>query len=99
VNDLPPIVARAVLIDMVGFKGGKLPDDYRTTRHELEAALAAQRVAFRSGDTVLLRGGKIALEAAEWLAETHAALPIGGIQLRLELYKVGGAASSPVSSD
>lgn len=89
VDDLPPIVARGVLIDMVGHKGAKLPDDYRTTRQELEAALAAQRVSLRSGDIVLLRGGKITLEAAEWLAETNGAMLIGGDQLSLELYKVG----------
>ena len=89
VDDLPPIVARGVLIDMVGFKGGQLPDDYRTTRQELEAALAAQRVSLKIGDIILLRGGKITLDAAEWLAEANGAMLIGGDQLSLELYKVG----------
>jgi hypothetical protein len=89
-DDLPPIVARAVLIDLLAYKQvDRLPDDYRTTRQELEGALAAQRVSLRSGDIVLLRGGKITLDATEWLAETHGAMLIGGNQLSLELYKVG----------
>ena len=90
VDDLPPIVARAVLIDVLAFKGVQsLPDDYQTTRQELEGALRAQRVSLRPGDIVLLRGGKITLDAAEWLAETNGAMLIGGDQLSLELYKVG----------
>jgi hypothetical protein len=90
VDDLPPIVARAVLIDVLAFKNVQsLPDDYRTTRQELEGALAAQRISLRNGDIVLLRGGKITLDAAQWLAETHGAMLIGGNQLSLELYKVG----------
>jgi kynurenine formamidase len=90
VDDLPPIVARAVLIDVLGFKGEqRLPDDYQTTRQELEGALAAQKVSLRPGDIVLLRGGKITLDAAQWLAETNGAMLIGGDQLSLELYRVG----------
>lgn len=89
-DDLPPIVARAVLIDVAGMKNVKaLPDSYRITREELEAALAAQRVSLRDGDIVLIRGGKITLEAAQWLAETKAAMIIGGDQLSLETYKYG----------
>jgi hypothetical protein len=90
VDDLPPIVARAVLIDVLAFKGVKsLPDNYQTTRQELEGALAAQRLSLRPGDIVLLRGGKITLDAAEWLAETNGAMLIGGNQLSLETYRVG----------
>jgi kynurenine formamidase len=90
VDDLPPSVARGVLIDVLGFKGVRsLPDNYQTTRQELEGALAAQRVSLRPGDIVLLRGGKITLDAAEWLAETHGAMLIGGNQLSLETYRYG----------
>jgi Putative cyclase len=89
-NDLPPIIARAVLIDVAGLKNVKaLPDAYRITRSDLEAALAAQRVSLRPGDIVLIRGGKITLDAAEWLADTHQAMIIGGDYLSLELYRVG----------
>lgn len=90
IHDLPPIVARGVLIDVLGHKNvDRLPDDYRITTQELEAALAAQKVSLRSGDIVLIRGGKITLEAAEWLAEMNGAMLIGGDELSLELYKVG----------
>lgn len=89
-DDLPPIVARGVLIDVAGMKNvAALPDAYRITREDLEAALAAQRTSLRDGDIVLVRGGKITLEAAQWLAETKAAMIIGGDQLSLETYKYG----------
>jgi kynurenine formamidase len=89
-DDLPPIVARGVLVDVAGMKNvAKLPDDYRISREELEAALAAQRVSLRDGDIVLIRGGKITLEASQWLAETKAAMIVGGDQLSLETYKYG----------
>jgi hypothetical protein len=89
-EDLPPIIARAVLIDVAGLKNvAALPDAYRITRGDLEAAVAAQRVSLRPGDIVLIRGGKITLDAAEWLAETHQAMIIGGDYLSLELYRVG----------
>jgi hypothetical protein len=90
VDDLPPIVARGVLIDVAGLKNvPKLPDDYRITRQDLESALASHRVSLSSGDIVLIRGGKITLDAAQWLAETNGAMIIGGDQLSLETYKVG----------
>jgi hypothetical protein len=89
-EDLPPIVARGVLIDVAGLKKvAVLPDAYRITRSDLEAALTTQRVALRAGDIVLIRGGKITLDAAQWLAETHGAMIIGGDYLSLEQYRVG----------
>jgi hypothetical protein len=89
-DDLPPIVARAVLIDVAGLKNvAALPDDYRITRSDLEAALAAQKLSLKPGDIVLIRGGKITLDAAEWLAEANGAMLIGGDQLSLETYEYG----------
>lgn len=89
-DDLPPIVARAVLIDVAGNKKvPTLPDDYRITRGDLEAALSAQGVALKPGDIVLIRGGKITLDAAQWLAEGQGAMLIGGDQLSLEAYEYG----------
>ena len=89
VDDLPAIIARGVLIDIEAYKGARPEDDYRSTRQDLEGALAAQRVSLRAGDIVLLRGGKVTLDAAEWLAETHGVMLIGGDQLSLEAYRVG----------
>ena len=89
-DDLPPIVARGVLIDVLGHKKvAALPDAYRITREDLEGALAAQKLALAQGDIVLIRGGKITLEAAKWLAEDKGAMLIGGDELSLEQYEYG----------
>jgi kynurenine formamidase len=89
-DDLPPIIARGVLIDVAALKNvTALPDAYRITRGDLEAALTAQKVALRPGDIVLIRGGKITLDAAEWLVEQNQAMIIGGDYLSLELYRYG----------
>ena len=89
-DDLPPIVARGVLIDVSGMKNVPvLPDAYRITRGELESALTAQRVSLKPGDVVLIRGGKITLDAAQWLADAQGAMLIGGDQLSLEQYEYG----------
>jgi kynurenine formamidase len=79
-----------VVIDVVGQKGvAKLADDYRISREDLEAALRAQGTSLQAGDIVLIKGGKITLDASKWLAEGHGAMLIGGDELSLELYKVG----------
>jgi hypothetical protein len=90
VTGLPPIVARGVIVDVAGLKKVPvLPDDYRITTQELQDALAAERLSLKKGDIVLVKGGKITLEAAQWLAETSGAMLIGGDALSLEAYKVG----------
>jgi hypothetical protein len=90
VSGLPPIVARGVIVDVAGLKRMPvLPDDYRITTQELQDALAAEHLSLRKGDIVLIKGGKITLEAAQWLAETSGAMLIGGDALSLEAYKVG----------
>jgi hypothetical protein len=89
-DDLPPIIARGVLIDVTGFKKATvLPDAYRITREDLQGALSAQRLSLRPGDVVLIRGGKITMDAATFLAETNQAMIIGGDYLSLETYKYG----------
>lgn len=105
VEEFPPIVARGVLIDVARLKGvAVLPDSYRISRADLEAALAAQRVALEPGDVVLIRGGRmtrwpddagyvqdqpgLSLEAARWLAEDRRAMVIGGDNLSLEHFPV-----------
>jgi kynurenine formamidase len=89
-DDLPPIIARGVLIDVTGFKKATiLPDAYRITREDLQGALSAQRVSLQPGDVVLIRGGKITMEASTFLAETSQTMIIGGDYLSLETYKYG----------
>jgi hypothetical protein len=90
VTGLPPIVARGVIVDVAGLK--KVPvlaDDYRITTKDLQDALAAEHLSLQKGDIVLIKGGKITLDAAQWLAETSGAMLIGGDALSLEAYKVG----------
>lgn len=61
---IPPLVARGVLIDVATAKGVKmLPDNYKITREDLEAALRRQRVSVERGDVVLVRTGRMQIYA------------------------------------
>jgi kynurenine formamidase len=55
---MPPIVARAVLLDIAGYKGVPvLPDAYAVGAADIEGALARQGTQVRPGTAVLLRTG------------------------------------------
>ena len=59
-EQLPPIIARGVLIDVAAYKGmDMLPDSYRILPADLEGALARQRVALQPGDAVFIRTGRM----------------------------------------
>lgn len=59
-EQLPPIVARGVLIDVAGYKGlDMLPDSYRIMPADLEGALARQGVSLQPGDAVFVRTGRM----------------------------------------
>ena len=59
-EQLPPIIARGVLVDVAAAKGvDMLPDSYRILPADLEAALARQRVALQPGDAVFIRTGRM----------------------------------------
>lgn len=61
-ENIPPIVARGVLIDVAAAKGLEmLPDGYRVTRQDLLEALAIQKVSLQRGDVVLIRTGRMKL--------------------------------------
>ena len=66
VETVPPIVSRAVIID-VATAIGQTPvaDGYAVTAEQMQAAVAQQGVVLRPGDTVLIRTGKIAQYAAD----------------------------------
>jgi len=67
-DKIPPIVARAVLIDVAGWKGvDALPANFPIGPKELAAALARQQVEVEPGDIVLIRTG-----AARYWGETGA---------------------------
>jgi kynurenine formamidase len=60
IETLPPIVARAVIIDVAASVGQTpVPDGYGVTLPQLQAAVAQQGVQLRPGDAVLIRTGKI----------------------------------------
>lgn len=59
-EQLPPIIARGVLIDVAAYKGvDMLPDSYRILPADLEGALARQSVALQPGDAVFIRTGRM----------------------------------------
>lgn len=62
VENIPPIIARGVLIDVAAAKGvDMLPDGYRVSREDLVEALQKQGVELREGDVVLVRTGRMRL--------------------------------------
>ncbi len=59
-ENIPPIVARGVLIDVAAAKGVEmLGDDYKITPDDLQDALEKQKVSLREGDVVLIRTGRM----------------------------------------
>ncbi len=52
-------VGRAVLIDIVAYKGGTLEPGYGITRADIEGALARQKSKVKTGDIVLVRTGAV----------------------------------------
>jgi len=59
-DKIPPIIARAVLIDVAGWKGvDALPSNFPITSTELQAALARQKVDVEPGDVVMIRTGTL----------------------------------------
>ncbi|MGH2938188.1 MAG: cyclase family protein [Solirubrobacterales bacterium] len=75
-NDITPLAARlasrGVLIDLA--PGGALPTDHEVTAAELEAALEGQEVEVETGDTLLVRTGRLGQVRAtgEWRKFTDA---------------------------
>ena len=70
-ENIPPIIARGVLIDVAAAKGvDMLADGYRVTRDDLVKALGQQGVELREGDVVLIRTGRMKLyeDASAYMA-------------------------------
>lgn len=102
-ENIPPIVARGVLIDVPANLGmDQLPDGYRITREDLEAALRAQHTKLEVGDVVLIRTGRmqlyndaiaymenppgLGLDAARYLVEEKGAMIVGADNLSFEAF-------------
>lgn len=59
-ENIPPIIARGVMIDVAAAKAVEmLPDGYRITREDLVQALQRQHVSLQQGDVVLIRTGRM----------------------------------------
>lgn len=70
-ENIPPLVARGVLLDVAAAKGlAMLPENYRITRDDLRATLASQNISLEKGDIVLIRTGRMALynDASAYMA-------------------------------
>ena len=58
IADMPPIVTRAVLLDVAGYKGvAVLPDAYVITADDIRGAIAKQGTQLEAGTAVLTRTG------------------------------------------
>jgi kynurenine formamidase len=58
VEEIPPIVKRAVLLDFPKYKGlDILPERYEITPEDVDGAMAAEKVTIKQGDAVLVRTG------------------------------------------
>ncbi|MFT6372942.1 MAG: kynurenine formamidase [Gammaproteobacteria bacterium] len=59
-ENIPPIIARGVLIDVAASKSVEmLPEGYRITRKDLINALRKQNSSLKEGDVVLIRTGRM----------------------------------------
>ncbi len=70
-ENIPPIIARGVLIDVAAAKGlDMLGNGYRITREDLVAALDKQGVDIQEGDVALIRTGRMKVyeDAAAYMA-------------------------------
>lgn len=62
---IPPIITRAVLIDVAGARGvDVLPAHHRISAEELKGALDKQKTTIRPGDSVFIRTGTLRLWGA-----------------------------------
>ncbi len=58
IAEMPPIITRAVLVDIAGYKGvDVLPDAYMISAEEVQEALKAQNTTVTPGTAVLIRTG------------------------------------------
>jgi len=88
IETVPPIVGRAILLDIPGLKGlPRLADRYEVTVDDLKQELARTKLEIRTGDIVMVRTGKIQDFTNE--AAFQAAEPGVGRTAALWLYDQG----------
>ena len=89
-ENIPPIIARGVLIDVAAAKGLEmLPDGYRITPEDLIKTLDKQGTKLHEGDIVLIRTGRMKYyeDAAKYMANS----PGIGLSAARFLIEKGGA--------
>lgn len=89
-ENIPPIIARGILIDVAAGKSLEmLPDGYRITREDLKKTLRKQRTKLLEGDVVLIRTGRMQNyeDAAAYMADS----PGLGLDAARFLVEDGGA--------
>jgi kynurenine formamidase len=87
IDQMPPIVTRAVLLDVAGYKGVDiLPDAYSITAEDIEGTLARQGTEVRPGTAVLIRTGfiKLMYSGNPAFRDEIAGLDLDGAQFLLE---------------
>lgn len=89
-ENIPPIIARGVLIDVATAKGvEQLGPGYRITRSDIQEALRQQKVTLQTGDVVLIRTGRMQDYAD---SQTYMNNPPGmGLEAARFLVEDGGA--------
>ena len=89
-ENIPPLIARGVLIDVAAAKEvDMLPEGYRVTREDLIDALKRQNTILHQGDIVLIRTGRMKLYSD---AEAYMANPPGlGLAAARFLVETNGA--------
>ena len=99
-SGIPPIVARAVMIDVAGYKQVEaLPAHYGITVADLQGALKKQQTRIRPGDVVLIRTGAIKYWANMEDREKLAAHDSAGIVLDAAKWLVEENGAMLIGSD
>ncbi len=85
-ENLPPIIARGVLLDVAAAKGVEmLPDQYRITRQDLIEAAEKQGIVLQEGDVVLIRTGQMkAYENAQTYMANSPGMSLGAAKFLVE---------------
>jgi kynurenine formamidase len=100
-DQIPPIIARAVMIDVAGWKGVEaLPSNFAIGSKEMQAALARQKADVEPGDVVMIRTGTLRYWGAS--GADHAKIPqhdSAGITLEAAKWLVEQKGAVMVGSD
>ena len=95
-ENIPPIIARGVLVDVAAAKGmDMLPDGYRILPSDIKEALEKQEISLSKGDVVLIRTGRMRdyEDAAKYMANPP------GLGLAAARYLVEEAGAMIVGAD